>query len=47
VAFDPFSYVIAGRLLPYGTTALFLTSGGAVLACAALIAASPTMRSLR
>ncbi|MER5890195.1 MFS transporter [Streptomyces sp. NPDC001941] len=47
VAFDPFSYVIAGVLLPYGTTTLFLTCGGAVLACAALVAASPAIRSLR
>ncbi|MEU6058236.1 MFS transporter [Streptomyces sp. NPDC047097] len=47
VAFDPLSYVVAGVLLPYGTTALFLVCGGAVLACAALVAASPAIRSLR
>ncbi|PKV82773.1 MFS transporter [Streptomyces sp. TLI_146] len=47
VAFDPFSYVLAGVLLPYGTTALFLVCGSAVLACAALVAASPAIRSLR
>lgn len=47
VAFDPFSYVIAGVLLPYGTTTLFLVCGGAVLACAGLVAASPAIRSLR
>ncbi|MEV0261192.1 MFS transporter [Streptomyces sp. NPDC050617] len=47
VAFDPFSYVIAGVLLPYGTTTLFLVCGGAVLACAALVATSPAIRSLR
>lgn len=47
VAFDPFSYVVAGVLLPYGTTTLFLVCGGAVLACAGLVAASPVLRSLR
>ncbi|MFF3272529.1 MFS transporter [Streptomyces chrestomyceticus] len=47
VAFDPFSYVIAGLLLPYGTTTLFLVCGSAVLACAGLVAASPAIRSLR
>ncbi|MEV0281360.1 MFS transporter [Streptomyces sp. NPDC050610] len=47
VAFDPFSYVLAGALLPYGTTTLFLVCGGSVLACAALVAASPAIRSLR
>ncbi|MEW1700449.1 MFS transporter [Streptomyces sp. NPDC093249] len=47
VAFDPFSYVLAGFLLPYGTTALFLLCGGAVLACACLVATSPAIRSLR
>ncbi|KOT86874.1 transporter [Streptomyces sp. NRRL F-5755] len=47
VAFDPFSYVLAGALLPYGTTTLFLVSGGTVLACAGLVAASPAIRSLR
>ncbi|MFI0264010.1 MFS transporter [Streptomyces sp. NPDC017056] len=47
VAFDPFSYVIAGLLLPYGTTTLFLVCGSAVLACAVLVAASPAIRSLR
>ncbi|MFJ2767207.1 MFS transporter [Streptomyces sp. NPDC087300] len=47
VAFDPFSYVIAGALLPYGTTTLFLVCGGAVLACAGVVAASAEMRSLR
>ncbi|MFD4393483.1 MFS transporter [Kitasatospora sp. NPDC058397] len=47
VAFDPFSYVIAGALLPYGTTALFLVCGSAVLACAGLVATSPAIRSLR
>ncbi|MFD7448690.1 MFS transporter [Kitasatospora sp. NPDC059827] len=46
VAFDPFSYVLAGALLPYGTTPLFLTSGGAVLTCAALVATSPAIRAL-
>ncbi|MFJ7245114.1 MFS transporter [Kitasatospora sp. NPDC098652] len=46
VAFDPFSYVLAGALLPYGTTTLFLASGGAVLTCAALVATSPAIRSL-
>ncbi|MFI2242494.1 MFS transporter [Streptomyces chrestomyceticus] len=46
VAFDPFSYVIAGLLLPYGTTTLFLVCGSAVLACAGLVAASPAIRSL-
>ncbi|OXM43858.1 MFS transporter [Amycolatopsis alba] len=47
VAFDPFSYVVAGILLPFGTTAVFLICGGAVLACAGLVAASPVIRSLR
>ncbi|WP_329558229.1 MFS transporter [Streptomyces uncialis] len=47
VAFDPFSYLIAGVLLPYGTTTLFLVCGSAVLAGAALVAASPAIRSLR
>ncbi|NDK27078.1 MFS transporter [Streptomyces sp. TR1341] len=47
VALDPFSYVVAGLLLPYGTTTLFLVCGGAVLACAVLVATSPTVRSLR
>ncbi|WP_030659819.1 MFS transporter [Streptomyces rimosus] len=47
VAFDPFSYVIAGVLLPYGTTALFLVCGSAVLTCAGLVATSPAIRSLR
>lgn len=47
VAFDPFSYVLAGALLPYGTTPLFLLCGTAVLACAALLATSPAIRSLR
>lgn len=47
VAFDPFSYVLAGALLPYGTTTLFLVSGSAVLTCAALVATSPPIRSLR
>ncbi|MEU6389329.1 MFS transporter [Streptomyces sp. NPDC046939] len=47
VAFDPLSYVLAAVLLPYGTTALFLVCGSAVLACAALVAASPAIRSLR
>lgn len=47
VAFDPFSYVIAGLLLPYGTTTLFLVCGSAVLACAGLVATSPAIRSLR
>ncbi|MER8236522.1 MFS transporter [Streptomyces sp. NPDC094049] len=47
VAFDPFSYVLAGFLLPYGTTTLFLLCGGAVLACACLVATSPAIRSLR
>jgi MFS family permease len=47
VAFDPFSYVIAGVLLPYGTTALFVVCGSAVLLCACLVAASPTIRALR
>lgn len=47
VAFDPFSYVLAGALLPYGTTTLFLVSGSTVLACAALVATSPAIRSLR
>ncbi|QEV16538.1 MFS transporter [Streptomyces alboniger] len=47
VAFDPISYALAGALLPYGTTVLFLASGGAVLACAALMATSPAMRTLR
>ncbi|MEV5508673.1 MFS transporter [Streptomyces orinoci] len=47
VALDPFSYVVAGVLLPYGTTTLFLICGGAVLACAGLVAASPAIRSLR
>ncbi|RSM50764.1 MFS transporter [Amycolatopsis balhimycina DSM 5908] len=47
VAFDPFSYVIAGVLLPYGTTTLFLACGGVVLAGAGLVAASPVLRSLR
>ncbi|MEU6994913.1 MFS transporter [Streptomyces sp. NPDC046465] len=47
VAFDPFSYVIAGVLLPYGTTTLFLVCGGAVLACAGLVAANPAIRALR
>ncbi|MFD7168302.1 MFS transporter [Streptomyces violascens] len=47
VAFDPFSYVVAGVLLPYGTTTLFLVCGSAVLACAGLVAASPAIRSLR
>ncbi|GAA2996219.1 hypothetical protein GCM10010519_31540 [Streptomyces lactacystinicus] len=47
VAFDPFSYVVAGALLPYGTTVLFLSCGGAVLAGAGLVAMSPAIRSLR
>ncbi|MGW1197386.1 MFS transporter [Streptomyces sp. NPDC002536] len=47
VALDPFSYVVAGFLLPYGTTMLFLVCGSAVLACAVLVAASPAIRSLR
>ncbi|WP_331743389.1 MFS transporter [Kitasatospora sp. NBC_01300] len=47
VAFDPFSYVIAGALLPFGTTTLFLVCGSAVLACAGLVATSPAIRSLR
>jgi MFS family permease len=47
VAFDPFSYAVAGALLPYGTTTLFLVCGSAVLACAGLVAASPVIRSLR
>ncbi|WKK24000.1 MFS transporter [Streptomyces olivoreticuli] len=47
VALDPFSYVVAGVLLPYGTTTLFLICGSAVLACAGLVAASPGIRSLR
>lgn len=47
VALDPFSYVIAGVLLPYGTTTLFLACGSAVLTGAALAATSPTIRSLR
>lgn len=47
VAFDPFSYAIAGLLLPWGTTTLFLVCGGAVLACAGLVAASPVIRFLR
>ncbi|MFJ9434306.1 MFS transporter [Streptomyces sp. NPDC101490] len=47
VAFDPFSYVLAGFLLPYGTTTLFLLCGGAVLACACLVATSPAIRALR
>ncbi|MBD0742293.1 MFS transporter [Streptomyces sp. CBMA152] len=47
VAFDPFSYVIAGVLLPYGTTTLFLVCGSAVLTCAGLVAANPAIRSLR
>ncbi|MEU5434420.1 MFS transporter [Streptomyces sp. NPDC020719] len=47
VAFDPFSYVVAGFLLPYGTTTLFLVCGGAVLACAGVVAANPAIRSLR
>jgi hypothetical protein len=47
VALDPFSYVVAGALLPYGTTTLFLVCGSAVLACAGLVAASPAIRSLR
>jgi MFS family permease len=47
VAFEPFSYVIAGALLPYGTTPLFLVCGSAVLACAGLVAGSPAVRSLR
>ncbi|MEV7602238.1 MFS transporter [Kitasatospora sp. NPDC089797] len=47
VAFDPFSYVLAGALLPAGTTTLFLLCGGAVLACAGLVATSPAIRALR
>ncbi|MGA5821138.1 MFS transporter [Kitasatospora sp. NPDC094028] len=47
VAFEPFSYVLAGALLPYGTTTLFLLCGGAVLVCAGLVATSPAIRSLR
>ncbi|MFE9370591.1 MFS transporter [Streptomyces sp. NPDC006711] len=47
VAFDPFSYMLAGVLVPLGTTLLFLVCGSAVLACAALVALSPAMRSLR
>ncbi|MFG3283431.1 hypothetical protein [Streptomyces sp. NPDC048111] len=47
VALDPFSYVMAGVLVPYGTTTLFLVCGGAVLACAGLVATSPAIRSLR
>ncbi|MFD9789370.1 hypothetical protein ACFWXK_00300 [Streptomyces sp. NPDC059070] len=47
VAFDPLSCVLAGLLLPYGTVTLFLTCGGAVLACTGLLATSRTVRSLR
>ncbi|MCC2280402.1 MFS transporter [Streptomyces sp. ET3-23] len=47
LALDPFSYVVAGVLLPFGTTTLFLICGSAVLACAGLVAASPAIRSLR
>ncbi|WP_316527939.1 MFS transporter [Kitasatospora brasiliensis] len=47
VAFDPFSYLVAGVLLPYGTTTLFLLCGAAVLGCAGLLVTSPTIRSLR
>ncbi|MEU3375092.1 MFS transporter [Streptomyces sp. NPDC006660] len=47
VAFDPFSYMLAGVLVPLGTTLLFLVCGSAVLACAALVALSPAIRSLR
>ncbi|MFI5699733.1 MFS transporter [Streptomyces xanthochromogenes] len=47
VAFDPFSYLLAGVLVPFGTTTLFLVCGGAVLACAGLVATSPAIRSLR
>ncbi|AYG85198.1 hypothetical protein DWB77_07415 [Streptomyces hundungensis] len=47
VAFDPFSYLLAGVLVPFGTTPLFLLCGSAVLACAALVATSPAIRSLR
>ncbi|MFE9411522.1 MFS transporter [Streptomyces sp. NPDC006704] len=47
VAFDPFSYMLAGVLVPLGTTPLFLVCGSAVLACAALVALSPAIRSLR
>ncbi|MEV6719613.1 MFS transporter [Streptomyces xanthochromogenes] len=47
VAFDPFSYLLAGGLVPFGTTTLFLVCGGAVLACAGLVATSPAIRSLR
>ncbi|WP_199931330.1 hypothetical protein [Streptomyces sp. CB02923] len=46
MAFDPFSYVIAGALLPYGTTTLFLVCGSAILACVGIVAASPAIRSL-
>ncbi len=47
VAFDPFSYMLAGVLVPLGTTVLFLVCGSAVLVCAALVALSPAIRSLR
>ncbi|GHB32408.1 hypothetical protein GCM10010331_19020 [Streptomyces xanthochromogenes] len=47
VAFDPFSYLLAGVLVPFGTTTLFLVCGGAVLACAGMVATSPAIRSLR
>ncbi|GGY15931.1 MFS transporter [Streptomyces xanthochromogenes] len=47
VAFDPFSYLLAGVLVPFGTRTLFLVCGGAVLACAGLVATSPAIRSLR
>ncbi|MFB7648964.1 MFS transporter [Streptomyces sp. NPDC056085] len=47
VAFDPFSYTLAGVLVPLGTTMLFLVCGSAVLTCAALVALSPAIRSLR
>lgn len=41
VACDPLSYVLAGALLPAGTTVVFTSCGALVLLPAAVAAASP------
>lgn len=46
VAFDPFSYALAGLLLPTGITTMFLIAGSAVLLTAALTAMTPAVRRL-
>ena len=47
VALDPLSYALAGALLPAGLGVLFGVCGALVLACAATILATPSVRSLR